>query len=87
MERVRRERDSGIQVHHRPIIRASRPITYWVFTYDLIHYHSVIYICTTCRGFWGFAPQTVEMQEKNTTMYDSTMCNILPELCEEYTLR
>lgn len=45
-----------------PIIRASRPITYWFFTYDLIHYHSVIYICPACcefRGFRGFCDKGV----------------------------
>lgn len=35
--------------HPRP-----RPITYWFFTYDLIHYHSVIYICPARCGFRGF---------------------------------
>lgn len=59
-----RERGSGMQVHRGPIIRAGRPITYWFFTYDLIHYHSVIYICPTCCGFRGFAPRTRETQGK-----------------------
>lgn len=53
-----------MQVHRGPIIRAGRPITYWFFTYDLIHYHSVIYICPTCCGFRGFAPRTRETQGK-----------------------
>lgn len=34
--------------------RHPRPITYWFFTYDLIHYHSVIYICPARCGFRGF---------------------------------
>lgn len=60
-----REKGSGMQVHRGPIIRAGRPITYWFFTYDLIHYHSVIYICPTCCEFWGFAPRTGETPGKN----------------------
>ena len=36
--------------------RQPGPITYWFFTYDLIHYHSVIYICPACcRDFVDFA--------------------------------
>lgn len=53
-----------MQAYRGPIIRAGPPITYWFFTYDLIHYHSVIYICPTCCGFRGFAPRTREMQGK-----------------------
>lgn len=73
-----RERGSGMQVHRGPIIRAGRPITYWFFTYDLIHYHSVIYICPTCCGFWGFALRTREtqgkMQPRRTRTYPWTVC-------------
>lgn len=59
-----REGERNARVHRGPIIRAGRPITYWFFTYDLIHYHSVIYICPTCCGFRGFALRTRETQEK-----------------------
>lgn len=67
-----RQRGSGIQVHRGPIIRAGRPITYWFFTYDLIHYHSVIYICPTCCGFRGFAPRTRETRGKMQPRRDAT---------------
>ena len=47
----------GVQVYTRgQSFAAARPITYWFFTYDLIHYHSVIYICPACcRDFADFA--------------------------------